>query len=191
MTIETDDTAPVAYEPPVAGTEIDTLLGSLERQRRTLAWKCADLDATALAATLPPSSVTLGGLLKHLALVEDEYFTARLLGEELPAPWAGVDWDAEPDWEWRSAAEDTPEELYALWRASVARSRAHIRRAVAEGGAGCLVAYTSRRGERPSLRRFLVDMIEEYARHVGQADLIRESLDGRVSEDPPAGYRAW
>jgi hypothetical protein len=182
------DNASVPHEPPVAGNEIDTLTGALERQRRTFAWKCEGLDAAGLATGLPPSSMTLGGLVKHLALVEDEYLTRRLLGRERPAPWDTVDWDADPDWEWRSAASDTPEQLYGLWRDAVARSRAHVREAVAEGGAGHVAAYTTRSGESPLLRRLLTDMIEEYARHLGHADLIRESVDGRVGEDPPAGF---
>ncbi|WP_128433264.1 DinB family protein [Streptomyces cyaneus] len=178
----------VVTEPPVAGDEIDTLIGCLERNRRTFAWKCEGLDAAGLGARLAPSTLTLGGLLKHLALVEDEYFSRRLSGVELGPPWDAADWDAEPDWEWRSAAQDSPDELYALWAAAVARSRVHVRKAVAEGGAGHLAAYTTARGESPSLRRLLVDMIEEYARHLGQADMIRESIDGRVGEDPPADF---
>jgi hypothetical protein len=180
-----ENTEAVLWEPPVAGNEADTLIGSLERQRRTLAWKCEGLDAAGLGTKLPPSSITLGGLLKHLALVEDEYLTRRLLGRELGPPWDTVDRDAEPDWEWRSAAFDTPEQLHALWEGAVARSRAHVRQALAEGGPGRLAAYTNSRGETPSLRLLLVDLIEEYARHVGHADLIRESIDGRVGEDPP------
>ncbi|GKQ40896.1 DinB family protein [Streptomyces sp. A012304] len=176
------------WEPPVAGSEADTLVGSLERQRRTLAWKCEGLDAAGLNTRLGSSSVTLGGLLKHLALVEDEYLTRRLLGKELGAPWDTVDWDAQTDWEWRSAASDTPEQLFALYESAVARSRAHVREALAAGGPGFLTAYTSPRGESPSLRRVLVDLVEEYARHVGQADLIRESIDGRVGEDPPGDF---
>lgn len=178
-------TEPVPLEPPVAGNEADTLIGSLERQRRTFAWKCGDLDAAGLSAELAPSSVTLGGLLKHLALVEDEYFTRRLLGQELGRPWNTVDWDAEPDWEWQSAADDTPDQLYALWEEAVTRSRANVRQVLAAEG---LDAPARRRwpdGRAPSLRRILVDLIEEYARHVGHADLIRESVDGRVGEDPP------
>ena len=91
-----------------------------------LAWKCGGLDAAGLRATLAPSSITLGGLLKHLALVEDDYFSRRLLGRELGSPWNSVDWNADPDWEWHSAAEDTPEQLMTLWRDAVARSRAAI-----------------------------------------------------------------
>lgn len=180
-----ENTETVLWEPPVAGDEADTLVGSLERLRRTLAWKCGDLDAAGLNTRLAPSTVTLGGLLKHLALVEDEYLTRRLLGRELGPPWDTVDRDAEPDWEWTSAASDTPEELYTLWEGAVARSRAHVMQALAEGGPGRLAAYTNSRGESPSLRGLLVDLIEEYARHVGHADMVRESVDGRVGEDPP------
>jgi uncharacterized damage-inducible protein DinB len=172
-------------EPPVAGDETATLLGSLERQRATLAWKCAGLNAAGLRATLAPSSITLGGLLKHLALVEDEYFSRRLLGRELGPPWDTVDWDADPDWEWHSAAEDTPEQVHTLWQDAVARSRSAVTEALADGGLEQLARYTTSRGESPSLRRILIDMIEEYARHVGHADLIRESVDGLTGEDPP------
>jgi hypothetical protein len=98
-----------------------------------------------------------------------------------------VDFDADPGWEWRTAADDTPERLTTLWQDAVARSRANVRQALAEGGLGRLAAYTGSRGESPSLRRLLIDMIEEYARHAGHADLIRESVDGLVGEDQPAG----
>ncbi|CAN5747336.1 DinB family protein [soil metagenome] len=174
-------------EPPLAGDETATLLGSLERQRATLAWKCGGLDATGLRATVAASSITLGGLLKHLALVENDYFSRRLLGRDLGAPWDTVDWDADPDWEWRSAAEDTPEQLMALWQDAVARSRSVVTEALAGGGLDQLARRTWPDGRAPSLRRILIDLIEEYARHVGHADLIRESVDGLVGEDPPGG----
>ena len=110
-------------EPPVAGGETATLLGSLERQRAILAWKCGGLDAARPEGALAPSSITLGGLLKHLANVEDDYFSLRLLGREPGPPWDTVDWDADPEWDWHSAAEDSPEQLYMLWQDAVARSR--------------------------------------------------------------------
>ena len=171
-------------EPPVAGDETATLLGSLERQRATFAWKCGGLDSAGLNAAHPPSSITLGGLLKHLALIEDHYFSVRLHGRDPQPPWDSVDWDAEPDWEWKSAAEDSPEELITLWQESVARSRSLVAEALAEGGLDRL-AQPWPDGRAPSLRRILIDLIEEYARHVGHADLIRESIDGLVGEDPP------
>jgi uncharacterized damage-inducible protein DinB len=180
-----DSSAEILTEPPAAGTEAETLIGSLERQRRTLAWKCGGLDAAGLTATVGVSSVTLGGLLKHLALVEDEYFTRRLGGRDLGAPWDAADWDADPDWEWHSAADDSPQALMAIWEDAVARSRAAVRAALATGGPGQLARFTWPDGRSPSLRRILIDLIEEYARHVGQADLIRESIDGVVGEDPP------
>jgi uncharacterized protein DUF664 len=100
---------------PAAGDEIQTLLGVLDRNRRTFAWKCFGLDAAGMNTRLAPSTMTLGGLVKHLALVEDDMFSHRLFGRDPGAPWNTVDWDADPDWEWRTAADDSPEELQALW----------------------------------------------------------------------------
>jgi Protein of unknown function (DUF664) len=180
----TDDSEIDAVNFPVAGNEIESLLGALERNRRTLAWKCGGVDSAGMRATLGSSSVTLGGLLKHLALVEDDSFSRSLLGRDLGSPWDGVDWDADPDWEWQSAADDTPEQLMALWRGAVVRSRAAVAEALADDGLDRLAVRT-RWTEAPSLRRIMVDMIEEYARHTGHADLIRESVDGLVGEDPP------
>lgn len=182
----TDDTIQEPLrEPPAAGSEVDTLLGSLERQRRTFAWKSGGLDAAGLSAQVGMSTMTLGGLLKHLALVEDDWFSVKLWGNERAAPWAGADWDADPDWEWHSAAQDSPEQLYGLWDEAVARSRAFVAKALEGGGVDQLARFTWPDGRSPSLRRMLADMIEEYARHTGHADLLRESVDGLVGEDPP------
>ena len=79
--------------------------------------------------------MTLGGLLKHLALVEDEYFTRPAhRAPSLSPPFDAVDFDADPDWEWRTAADDRPGKLLALWESCVARSRANVAAAYAEGG---------------------------------------------------------
>ncbi|MGA8296516.1 MAG: DUF664 domain-containing protein [Acidimicrobiales bacterium] len=172
-------------EPPAAGDETATLLGSLERQRAIFAWKCSGVDANGLAKTFGPSTLTLGGLLKHLALVEDDYFTRRLHGRKIGPPWDSIDWNVDPDWEFRSAREDSPDELMALWEGAVARSRAAVAEALAHGGVDQLGKTVMSNGETPSLRRYLIDLIEEYSRHVGHADLIRESVDGLVGEDPP------
>jgi uncharacterized damage-inducible protein DinB len=177
--------AEIPSEPPVAGDETATLLGSLERQRAIFAWKTGGLDAAGLRATVGPSTMTLGGLLKHLALVEDEYFSRRLHGWEFGPPWDNVDWDADQDWDWHSAADDTPQQLYALWQDAVTRSRAAVSDALTDGDLEQLAKRRWPDGRAPSLRRILIDMIEEYARHVGHADLIRESVDGLVGEDPP------
>jgi hypothetical protein len=172
-------------EPPAAGNEVDTLLGSLERQRATLAWKCGGLDAAGMRATTGASTVTLGGLLKHLANVEDDYFSGRLLGRDPLPPWDTVDWDADPDWDWRTAAEDPPDQLRALWRDAVGRSRTLFAAALAEGGPGRPGTETHPPGRLPTLRYILINMIEEYARHNGHADLIRESVGGLAGQDPP------
>lgn len=168
-------------EPPIAGDEVATLLGSLDRQRATFAWKCGGLDSAGLNAQLSPSAITLGGLLKHMARVEDDVFAWRLMGRPPRPPWDTVD----SDWDWRTAADDTPEELQALWEESVTRSREIVAEALAEGGLDRPAAFKTKSGESPSLRRLLIDLIEEYARHVGHADLIRESVDGLTGEDPP------
>ena len=169
--------------PPLAGDEAATLLGSLDPARAPFAWKAGGLDAAGLAATVGASTMTLGGLLKHLAFVEDATFSWKWLGRSPGPPWESVDWDAEPDWDWRTAADHTPEELYALWPEAAARSRATVAAALATGGLDQLSPNAA--GPGMSLRRLLVDMIEEYARHAGHADLLRESVDGLVGEDPP------
>jgi hypothetical protein len=150
-----------------------------------VAWKCSGLDAAGLQATVGASTITLGGLLKHLAHVEDSHFARLWLGSSVGAPWNAVDWDSSPDWDYRSAAEDTPEQLLALWRESVSRSRDIVDEALKAGGLEQSGAYTTRGGEHPNLRRVLLDLVEEYARHAGHADLIRESVDGLTGEDPP------
>ena len=167
-------------EPPVNGDETDTLVGSLERQRATFAYKCADLTDADLRRTTGASALTLGALLKHLAYMEDLNFTRDLAGAELPAPWRDVDWKTAAGWEFTSAAYDSAAELYRLWDEAVHRSRAAV---VASGGPAA--TYRMPNGTEVAVRRLLVDMIEEYGRHTGHADLIRESIDGRTGEDPP------
>ncbi len=127
----TDPDEHVQAEPPIAGDESATLLGFLERQRATFAWKSGGLDAAGLRVTLGSSPMTLGGMLKHLARFEDDMSTEWLRGQDQLPPWNAVDWDSEHDWDWRSAAEDSPEQLYTLWRAAVVRSRSPVR-----GGTG-------------------------------------------------------
>ncbi|WP_151082650.1 DUF664 domain-containing protein [Nocardioides cynanchi] len=165
------------------GDEVETAVVTLERNRRTFAWKCADVDADGLALRLGRSSVTLGGLLKHLAWVEELYFQDHLAGRPSTAPFDGV--DLERDWEewvWSSAADDTPDALRGLWVASVQRSRHALTEALSHGG------LEQRTHQGMSLRRLMADMIEEYARHTGHADLLREDVDGATGEGPPRDF---
>ncbi|WP_162802733.1 mycothiol transferase [Ornithinimicrobium avium] len=111
-------------EPPFVAGEAATLLGFLDFQRATLAWKTRGLGEEGLRARLHPTGMTLAGLVKHLAWVEDYWFTQTAAGQPEPDPWAGVDWAADESWEWSSAVADGPEELRTTWETSVARSRA-------------------------------------------------------------------
>jgi len=178
------------WEPPLSGTEAEALLGALDRQRWTFRWKASDLDAAGLRATIGASSLTLGGLLKHLAVNEDYLVSVKLSGAPLHETWNDNGWDDDDDWELTSAADDTPETLYALYDGAVARARERITAAIANGGLDQRVAASDGEGNHANLRRLLLDLLEEYGRHTGQADLIREAVDGRVGEDPPAGWRA-
>jgi hypothetical protein len=177
------------WEPPLAGTEVEHLVGALDRLRTTFRWKADDLDESGLQTRIGVSALTLGGLLKHLASVEDYVFTTKLSGKPIGAPWNSI-WAGGDDWAFTSAADDTPEQLYALWDGAVARSRARLDAALADGGLDQLVHVSARDGRHASLRRLLCDLIEEYGRHTGHADLLREAVDGLVGEDPPAGWRA-
>src|SRR3954451_15412561 len=98
------------------GDEVETAVITLERNRHTFAWKCADVDAQGLGLRLGPSSVTLGGLLKHLAWVEELYFQDRLAGRQAMAPFDQLDLESDwDDWGWNTTAEDTPGALRTLW----------------------------------------------------------------------------
>jgi hypothetical protein len=177
------------WEPPLAGTEVEQLLGALDRLRTTFRWKAGHLDAAGLQARAGVSTLTLGGLLKHLALVEDHMFTAKLRGEPIGAPWDALGVAGPGEWEFTSAKDDTPEQLYAMWDGAVQRSRARLGAALAGGGLDQLVHVSWPDGRHASLRRLVCDLIEEYGRHTGHADLLREVVDGVVGEDPPPGWR--
>ncbi len=169
-------------EEPLAGDEVSTLLGFLDHQRAILHWKTRGLDAAGLRATVGASTITLGGLLNHLAWVEDIWFSRRLRGND-PAPrWITAEGEADPDWGWKPDPGETLAELHAAWQAAVARSRTLVAEALAEGGLDVLARQSPAHGKPTSLRWILVHMIEEYARHNGHADLIRESIDGQTGD---------
>ena len=169
-------------EPPIAANEVDTLLGFLDYQRATFEWKCAGLDAAGLNTAVAASTMTLGGMLKHMSLVEDQWFCWVLHAEQPWPPWDNVDWNADRDWDWHSAGDDTPEQLWAMWRTSVDRARERVDAALADGGLDRIADDTTHDDPSPSLRWIVVHMIEEYARHNGHADLIREVVDGETGE---------
>ena len=121
-----DDATP--WEPPLSGSEAEHVLGALDRLRWTFRWKADGLSPAGLSARLGPSALTLGGLLKHLAVQEDYASTHKLSGAPMPAIWDHNGWDGDNDWEFSSAATDSPETLYALYDGAVARSRAVITR---------------------------------------------------------------
>ena len=169
-------------EPEPAAGEVETLLGFLDYQRATLKWKCKRLNAAGLSTKIAASSMTLGGLLKHMAFVENEWFARWLSDSERLEPWLSIDWSAQPDWEWETAASNTPAELMGQWLEAVDLSRSITKEALASGGLEQLAKRKWPNGESPSLRWILVHMIEEYARHNGHADLLREFVDGETGE---------
>ena len=177
------------WEPPLAGSEVEHLVAALDRLRATFRWKADDLDAAQLHMRLAPSTLTLGGLLKHLAFVEDYTFTMKLRGEAPGVPWNTAGGRPSLDWSFDSAANDSPEYLYSLWDGAVQRSRERLQAALDAGGVDQLVDMGTPAGQKASLRRLLCDLIEEYGRHTGHADLLREAVDGRVGEDPPPDWR--
>jgi uncharacterized damage-inducible protein DinB len=159
--------------------ELTTLCDSLDRQRAGMVVRFAGLSAEQLATPLPPSPLTLAGLIKHLAYVEDDWFQKDLLGRPLPGPWADAPFDRDPDWEFNSAVHDEPGALLDLYTAACERSRAAVDE-LADLGARSV--RPTRAGTPFSLRWLLIHMIEETARHRGHADLIRESIDGATDE---------
>ena len=166
-------------EPASSGPELEQLTAFLDYQRETVLLKTEGLTAEQMARRLPSSSLTLAGLLNHLALVEDSWFRVRFSGLPEDPVWTGVDWDADPDWEFRTAVELDPDELRRRYRDACARSR----EVVGQAGRPDQRSVEKRmNGEQFDLRWVLLHLIEETARHAGHADLIRESIDGTVGE---------
>lgn len=186
-----DTPADPPWEPPLAGTEVEHLLGSLNRLRTTFRWKADGLDLDDLSRTVGASRLTLGNLLKHLACVEDEKFGPSLSGSDYGPPWAGMrDYDGSPREYVFDTAGLSAEELYGLWDDAVRRSQQRLQEALERDGLDQRVAMGADAGFEVGLRRLLYDLLEEYGRHTGHADLIREAIDGRVGEDPPDDWRA-
>lgn len=175
------------WEPPLAGSDVEHLVGTLERLRATFRWKADGLGVEQLRARpVPTSALSVGGLLKHLAVVEDDVFCWRMAGRP-PVTWLAVPEDDVTRWQFTVDADETADGVYALWAAAVGRSREVLRGLLADGGLD-RPGHLEHHGTRPSVRRHLHDLIEEYGRHTGHLDLLREAVDGRVGEDPPPDW---
>ncbi|HVX45318.1 MAG TPA: DUF664 domain-containing protein [Mycobacteriales bacterium] len=160
-----------------SGTDGEILCFALDRARKEFAWKTGELTAEQLRRTHPPSTLTLAGLMKHLAGVEDG-FTAAAEGRKPGPPWDAVDREAEPRWEWTTAVTDDPEELYALWYGTVSRTRATWAGLIQDGGLDVIVPWGDD-SYQVSRRRILVDLLEENLIHLGHVDILTEAITGR------------
>jgi len=167
------------HDPVDVGDERTQLTQFLDFQRATVLLKVDGLDREQMNAPAAASDLTLAGLLKHLAVVEDGWFRRVLLGE-LPAQWYR-DFVDDPDWDFRTAADDDPADLVALYKHACERSRQAV---ASVASLDDLTSEVPRRGgvQRFNLRWVLLHMIEETARHAGHADLLREAIDGATGE---------
>jgi uncharacterized damage-inducible protein DinB len=150
-----------------------TLLDYLRRYRLTLEMKCADLDAEQLACrSVPPSTMSLLGLVRHMAEVERHWFRREMAGQDAPKLYCS---DSDRDGDWNGAVADPAvvDEARQAWRAEVAFAEQFVADTTDLATPGTT---------RVPLRDVLVHMIEEYARHCGHADLLRERIDGRVGQ---------
>lgn len=169
-------------EPPRGANELDTLTGFLDFLRATIAWKCQGLDDDHLRQTLAPSSMTLGGMLTHLAFVEDYWCGYVMMGRGPREPFATADWEGDEDFDWHLAPSMPADQIHQFWASAVTDSRAIVDELAARPE-GLDTVQANPDAEQPAtLRWVLVHLIEEYARHAGHADLIRQSVDGLVGE---------
>ena len=169
-------------DPPIAADEAATLLGFLNYQRDTLRWKCSGLTAAQLATPLPPSRLTLGGILKHVAVVEAGWLNQMFAGGVVKPSWFDDLDHADPEWSFSSAADAEPEQLFGWFDESIAVSDRVIAAALAAPDGLASLSEADEDGQHISLRWIVCHLIEEYARHNGHADLIRESIDGATGE---------
>jgi len=172
-------TRPPAPPIPLQADERSMLMAFLQHYRAALLDRAYGLDAEQLRTRLEPSPLTIGGLLCHMGFVELVWFRHRFVDGGMPEPFAGLDFEADSDAEMTLAMSLTAAEMRGMFLTSFAEADGHI--ASAES-LDHLSILSNNDGEHWSLRWILVHMIEEYARHCGHADLIRESIDGDVCE---------
>ncbi len=163
-------------DPPPCGSEFETLMGFLDYQRQTLEAKCSGLDADALASrSVPPSELSLLGLVRHLSDVERFWVRCSLMGQD-DAPLYWLDDGCDTDFDFPELDASGVQASFTAWKDEVAFSDAAL--GSEPLGRSVLVPL---HGE-VSVRWILVHLIEEYSRHNGHADLLRESIDGLVGE---------
>ncbi|WTG92693.1 DinB family protein [Kitasatospora sp. NBC_01560] len=177
MTSPATAAAALRTDPPLAADETTMLTAWLDFHRATLAHKCEGLNAAQLRLrSVPPSSLSLLGLVRHMAEVERFWFRAILVGEDTGPD--GLYWSKEhPDGDFDLVDTADAEADFAVWQGEIAAAR----RACA-GLSPDTVGKRDRRGEPVTLRWILMHMVEEYARHNGHADLLRELVDGTTGE---------
>ncbi len=156
-------------KPPRVGPEKEMTTAFLDYHRTTLLLKIQDLSDEAARQTVPPSSMSLMGLIKHLAYVERWWFHWVFAGDEVEFPWT----EADPDAEWRVAEADTLASVAAFYQTECDRSRQIVTAAKLDD-----LAQRPPDDEPLTLRNILLHMLEETARHNGHADILRESIDG-------------
>ncbi|MFD9030724.1 DinB family protein [Streptomyces sp. NPDC059567] len=166
-------TTDARVEPPHLGSERDTLRAFLDYQRATLAMKCEGLgDEQLREKSMPPSTLSLLGLVRHMAEVERAWFRRVFEDGEAPMVWSDeIDFQAAYD-----ASTSTRAEAFAAWEAEVETSR----RIEREAASLDLTGHQPRWGEDVSLRMVMVHVLLEYGRHNGHADFLREGVDGTV-----------
>ncbi len=163
---------------PQQGDERATLQAFLDYYRAALIDRTWDLGTEELQQSHQPSSLTLSRLMGHMTWVEYTWFRERFDGAEMPEPWASLDWEADRDAEMTLAQTLGHDELKDRLRRAIDDSNARIAKAET---LDLLSARSGRDGQPWNLRWILVHMIEEYARHTGHADLIREAIDGNTA----------
>jgi uncharacterized damage-inducible protein DinB len=170
-------------DPAWNGDERTTLSGFLEEQRSTLAWKCQGLsDAQLKEASVPPSNLTLLGLVRHMAEVERSWFRRRLRGEPIGRIWGT---DAQPLADFNGVAGADVAEAFSTWG-----EECRIARSILKSLESLDVTFSTPAYPNMSARCMVNHMIEEYSRHNGHADLIRERIDGKTGDFPSPEERA-
>ncbi|MGC1184449.1 MAG: DinB family protein [Candidatus Dormiibacterota bacterium] len=166
-------------DPAFNGDERTILNGFLEDQRKVLAWKCQGLSEAQLKeAAAPPSNLTLLGLVRHMAEVERGWFRKNLAAEPIGDIWCS---ETRPEADFEDLAEADVAEAFSVWEEECRRARDILKNVESLD-----VTFITQRSKTQMSARWMVNhMIEEYSRHNGHADLLRERIDGTTGDFPP------